>query len=114
MRQPDVQKFFPSVDHEILIGLVSRKIKDPRVMRLVRRIAQYCGPQEQRSVWFVGNDLFTPLERPRGLQIGNQTSKFFGYVMGHTGRADSHGLVKRLLRDHAFAQGSSGSLVKEY
>ncbi len=30
--------------------------------------------------WFPGDDLFTPLERQRGLPIGNQTSQFFANV----------------------------------
>jgi Reverse transcriptase (RNA-dependent DNA polymerase) len=30
--------------------------------------------------WFPGDDLFTPLERRRGLPIGNQTSQFFANV----------------------------------
>ena len=31
----DVRKFFPSIDHAILKGLVARKIKDPHVLWLV-------------------------------------------------------------------------------
>lgn len=31
----DISKYFPSIDHEILKGLVRRKIKDPRVLELV-------------------------------------------------------------------------------
>ena len=40
------------------------------------------GSNEQEEVvsFFPGDDLFTPLERRRGLPIGNQTSQFFANV----------------------------------
>ena len=31
-------------------------------------------------MWFPGDDLFTPIERRRGLPLGNQTSQFFANV----------------------------------
>ena len=43
----DVRKFFPSIDHEILKGLMARKIKDPHVLWLVgadHRPQQPAGP----------------------------------------------------------------------
>ena len=76
----DVQKFFPSLDHEILKGLVARKIKDPDVLWLVDRIIDHSNPQEAVLNWFPGDDLFTPSERRRGIPIGNQTSQFFANV----------------------------------
>ena len=77
----DIQKFFPSVDHAILLELVERRIKDPRVLGLIREIVLHPGPQEPHVVWFPGDDLFTPHERTRGLPIGNQTSQFLANVM---------------------------------
>jgi retron-type reverse transcriptase len=76
----DVRKFFPSVDHAILKATLARKIKDPHVLRLAGRIIDHARPQEPVLSWFPGDDLFTPLERRRGLPIGNQTSQFFGNV----------------------------------
>jgi retron-type reverse transcriptase len=76
----DVRKYFPSIDHEILKGLVARKIKDPDVLGLVNRIIDGSNPQEEVQEWFPGDELFTPAGRRRGLPIGNQTSQFFANV----------------------------------
>jgi retron-type reverse transcriptase len=76
----DVQKFFPSVDHEILKALVARKIKDRDVLWLVSRIIDGSNPQEEVVNYFPGDDLFTPGERRQGIPIGNQTSQFFANV----------------------------------
>jgi retron-type reverse transcriptase len=76
----DVRKFFPSVDHAILLERLARKIKDPRVLELTRVIVAHSNPQEPVPGYFPGDDLFTPSERRRGLPIGNQTSQFFGNV----------------------------------
>ncbi len=76
----DVQKFFPSVDHEMLKGLIARKIKDRDVLWLANRIIDGSNEQEPIFEWFAGDDLFTLTERRRGLPIGNQTSQFFANV----------------------------------
>jgi len=76
----DVQKFFPSVDHELLKSLVARKIKDPDVLWLAGLIIDGSSPQEEALNWFAGDELFTPGERRRGIPIGNQTSQFFANV----------------------------------
>src|SRR5262245_48434567 len=80
VRKADVQKFFPSLDHQVLKGLLARKIKDPDVLWLAGRIIDHSNPQEEVSLWFPGDELFTPGERRRGLPIGNQTSQFFANV----------------------------------
>jgi retron-type reverse transcriptase len=76
----DVRKFFPSIDHEVLKGLLARKVKDPDVLWLAGRIVDHSNPQEDVQDWFPGDDLFVPAERRRGLPIGNQTSQFFANV----------------------------------
>jgi retron-type reverse transcriptase len=76
----DVRKYFPSIDLEILKGLIRRKIKDPGVLRLVDLIVDGSNPQERIVQYFPGDNLFTPLERRRGLPIGNLTSQFFANV----------------------------------
>jgi retron-type reverse transcriptase len=105
--QADVRKFSPSVDHVTLLGLVSRKIKDPRVMWLVRRIVEHDGSPEQLSDWFPGDDLFTPLERRRGLPIGNQTSQFLANVMLNP----LDHFVKEQLRSAAYVRYADDVLV---
>ena len=41
----DVRKFFPSIDHQILKTLITRKIKDPDVLWLVGLIIDHSNPQ---------------------------------------------------------------------
>jgi retron-type reverse transcriptase len=76
----DIRKFFPSMDHAILQNLIVRKIKDPDVLWLSEQIISYSNPQEMVVNWFLGDDLFTPVERRRGIPIGNQTSQFFSNI----------------------------------
>ena len=76
----DIRKYFPAIDHAILKQLVRRKIKDPEVLWLVDLIIDYSNPQEFVLDYFPGDDLFTPLERRKGLPIGNLTSQFFANV----------------------------------
>jgi len=83
--QCDAVQFFPSVDHQILLGLLARRIADPRTLRLCQLvIGSGAGIHEDtyRLVWFPGDDLLAAL-RPRGLPIGNQTSQFWGNVYLH-------------------------------
>ncbi len=79
----DILKFYPSVDHAILLQLLSRKIRDRRVLALCTMIVRSGTgilDSEYRITWFPGDDLFSPLGRPRGIPIGNLTSQFFGNV----------------------------------
>ncbi len=76
----DVQKFFPSIDHPILLKQVTRKIKDRKVLDLCEKIIAHSNRQERVETYFPGDDLFTQLDRRKGLPIGNQTSQFFANV----------------------------------
>jgi len=78
--EPIFERSFPSVDHAILKTLVARRIKDPHVLWLVERIIDHSNPQDPVLMWFPGEDLFTPIERRRGLPLGNQTSQLFANV----------------------------------
>ncbi len=81
--QADIQKFFPSVDHQILLDILARRIKDAEVMDLIRLIlasGEGVLADEYVMEWFRGDDLLSPLERPRGLPIGNLTSQFWANV----------------------------------
>ncbi|MFA6386734.1 MAG: reverse transcriptase/maturase family protein [Candidatus Paceibacterota bacterium] len=64
----DVQKFFDSIDHNILLSILRRKIKDPDTMWLVENIVQ--------SYVSTKSDLF----HNRGVPIGNLTSQLFANV----------------------------------
>ncbi|NCQ32724.1 MAG: RNA-directed DNA polymerase, partial [Armatimonadetes bacterium] len=76
----DLRKFFPSLDHEILLSILARKIGCRRTLDLLRLIVESSNPQEPMAAYFPGDNLFTPHERRRGLPIGNLTSQFFANV----------------------------------
>jgi hypothetical protein len=76
----DVRKYFASIDHEILKGLLARVVKCRRTLELAGRIIDGSNPQPEAIRYFAGDDLFTPMERRRGLPLGNQTSQFFANV----------------------------------
>lgn len=57
----DIRQYFASVDHEILLGLLARRIRDGRMMDLIGRIVRNAGGC-------------------RGLPIGNLTSQFLANV----------------------------------
>jgi retron-type reverse transcriptase len=75
--QCDIKKYFPTIDHEILYGIIAHKIKDPDVLWLVRQIIDSSNPQEPVHDYFPGDNLFSPVTRRKGLPIGNLTSQFF-------------------------------------
>jgi RNA-directed DNA polymerase len=75
--QCDIRKYFPSIDLEILKGLLRRKIKCPDTLWLIDTIIDASNPQGQEPVYFPGDDLLTPLQRRKGLPIGNLTSQLF-------------------------------------
>ena len=57
----DISKYFDSIDKNILLNILQRKIKDPKVMWLIKEI------------------LFSQ-SREKGLEIGNYTSQMFGNI----------------------------------
>lgn len=79
--QCDIRKFFPSIDHEILKEKFRGRIKDKNVLRLMDRIVDHSNNQEKCIEWFDGDNLFTPIERRKGLPIGNLTSQWFANWM---------------------------------
>jgi len=76
----DIKKYFPSIDHEILYGIIQKKIADADVLWLIRTIIDSSNPQEPVHDYFEGDDLLTPYQRKRGLPIGNLTSQFFANI----------------------------------
>lgn len=82
--QCDIKKYFPSIDRAILKGSIRRKIKCDRTLWLIELIIDRSNQQEFVLDYFPGDTLLTPLDRPRGLPIGNLTSQFFAnyYLSG--------------------------------
>jgi retron-type reverse transcriptase len=79
--QCDIQQYFPSIDHPILLNILERKIRDEKVVWLCGKILKSGeGIFASGSTgYFPGDDLFSYF-RPRGLPIGNLTSQFWGNV----------------------------------
>ncbi|MFM7716092.1 MAG: RNA-dependent DNA polymerase, partial [Microcystis sp.] len=63
--QCDIKKYFPSLDHEILKGLIRRKIKCPDTLWLIDTIIDNSNEQETVIDYFNGDNLLTPLERKK-------------------------------------------------
>jgi len=98
--QCDIVKFFPSVDLQILRGILARKLADDDVLWLCDLILDGGAgvlENEYTMRWFPGDDLFAQL-RPRGLPIGNLTSQFWANVLLN----ELDQFVKRELRCAAF------------
>ena len=74
--QCDIQKYFPSIDHEILKTKIRRKIKCQDTLWLIDKIIDGSNPQEPVVEYFPGDDLLTPVVQRKGLPIGNLTSQF--------------------------------------
>ncbi len=75
----DIQKYFQSIDHEILLNMISRKIRCEQTRWLIRKIIS-SRHDETYAFYFPGDSLFTPCLRKRGIPIGNLTSQFFANV----------------------------------
>lgn len=76
----DIYRYFPSIDHAILKRDFRRRIACERTLALLDTIVDGSNPQEPVNLYFPGDDLLSPLERRRGLPIGNLTSQFFANV----------------------------------
>jgi hypothetical protein len=75
----DARKFFPSVDHQILLERLAAEVRCPGVLGLIQRIlgSFQTGAAVPAPV-FSGDDLAAVCARPRGLPIGNLTSQLWG------------------------------------
>lgn len=63
----DINKYFENMDHTILLGLIERKIKDKRLLDLIRVI-------------IANSDESKGEHTGKGLPIGNLTSQFFANI----------------------------------
>jgi hypothetical protein len=96
----DIVKHFPSIDHQILHGILAKRVPEGDVMALIDRIiASGDGvlDEEYEMCWFPGDDLLACC-RPRGLPIGNLTSQFWSNCYLHP----FDQFVKRELRCPAY------------
>ena len=78
----DIERFFPSMDHSLLMAQLERVIADPDTLGLCDRIlksGETIHRNEIQPRYFPGDDLFAVL-RPKGLPIGNLTSQFWANV----------------------------------
>lgn len=78
----DVVKFFPNIDHEILLNILRRKISDKLFFDVIIRVIEsgkHILADEASREYFCGDDLFS-ITRNKGLPIGNLTSQFFANV----------------------------------
>jgi len=74
----DIKKYFQSMDQEILLEKLRRKIADSETRWLLAVIIGSTDFNEQNpNRYFPGDDLFAPLARRRGIPVGNLTSQFF-------------------------------------
>ena len=73
----DIRQYFDSIDHDVLLALISRRLRCPRTMGLVKKIVASHTAASSSCAYFPGDNLFTPYQRPRGLPIGNLTSQLF-------------------------------------
>jgi retron-type reverse transcriptase len=74
--QADIRLYFPSIDHQLLLAQLERRIACPPTLWLLGSIMANGASAGPAIDAFPGDDLLTPLERPRGLPIGNLTSQF--------------------------------------
>ena len=78
--QCDIRRYFPTIDHDILKSIIHRKIKCPETLWLIDTIIDGSNEQEPVIDYFPGDSLLTPVQRRKGLPIGNLTSQFFSNV----------------------------------
>ncbi len=76
----DLARFFPSIDHALLLQIILPRTP-PDLRWLARRIVAAGGPCEPVVHYFPGDDLLTPHQRPHGLPIGNLTSQVWANAM---------------------------------
>lgn len=72
----DIEKYFPSIDHDILLGIISRKINDKRLLQVIELIISSSPQLSTHAGSAVLGTIFAS-QRRAGLPIGNLPSQFF-------------------------------------
>jgi retron-type reverse transcriptase len=96
----DFRKYFPSIDHQILLEELERRFHDRQLLQLIETIVNKPYPRQEASSFFPGDDLLSVAERRVGLPIGNQTSQLFGNL--YLDRLDHQ--IKEQLRIPAYVR----------
>jgi retron-type reverse transcriptase len=102
----DVRKFFYTIDHEILMRKVSGKIKDPKLLNLLRELLNTYDSGIDYYFRFEQDDLIDMM-RNRGLPIGNLTSQIFGNFF----LSDLDHFIKEDLRQRSYIRYMDDALV---
>ena len=76
----DIKKYFPCIDHKILLETLFDRIQCKDTRWLIKIIIDNSNPQEEVLDYFNGDDLLTPIMRRKGLPLGNLTSQFFANI----------------------------------
>lgn len=76
----DIHRYYPSVDHGILLSLLAPKIRDRRIVALLEKILDSGWRLYRRQAVrdFFQLEPLTGERRPHGLPIGNLTSQWWG------------------------------------
>lgn len=74
----DLWRYFPSIDHERLKAALRTALPCPRTRALLEKIIDGSNEQVHCDWHFPGDDLLSPLNRRRGLPLGNLTSQMLG------------------------------------
>ena len=69
----DIRRYFPSIDHLLLKQCFRRVFKDPRLLSLMDVIVDRGKVPEPHLAWFPGDDLFTPVDRPKGSMVRSRS-----------------------------------------
>lgn len=78
----DIKHYFDTVDQNILINIISQKIKDEKLIRLISRILANHKSKEIGKGSAENPKVFAGLspQAPKGMPLGNLTSQFFANV----------------------------------
>lgn len=95
----DVQKYFDSIDHELLLSKIGHVIRCRPTLELCERIIESLDSKDGVSAYCEGDDLFAVF-RPCGLPIGNLTSQLWANL--YLDRIDH--LVKEAWRVPAYVR----------
>ncbi len=72
----DILQYFPSIDHILLKDKLKNYIQEVKVLNLFNKIIDTSPVVAIQPQWYEGDDLLTPVERRKGIPIGNLTSQF--------------------------------------
>jgi len=67
--QLDIKKFFPSIDHQILVTLLQKKIHCVETMELLKQLIANSNKQDDAFFYFKNDTLFSPYEQRKGIPI---------------------------------------------